>query len=123
MTTLTEGRHTAEFLLSEANGNRSRDHAKIASGAGKLVPGQVLGKITASGKYVAHAPAASNGSETAVAILYAAVDATSADAPAVIVARDAEVKRVELTYNVATDTDAEFAAVHASLASVGIVVR
>lgn len=123
MPTLTEGRHAAEFILSEATGTRSRDNVKIASGAGKLVPGQILGKVTASGKYVAHAPAASNGSEAAVAILYAAVDATSADAAAVIVARDAEVKRGELTYNAATDTDAEILAVHASLASVGIIVR
>lgn len=123
MATLTEGRVTAAYILTEAAGMRSRDHAKIASGAGKLEPGTILGKITASGKFVAHAPAASDGSQTAVAILYSAVDATSADAAAVISARDCEVKGPELIYNAATDTAAEIAAVHASLAANGIIVR
>ncbi|HRD79034.1 MAG TPA: head decoration protein [Hyphomicrobiaceae bacterium] len=123
MATLTEGRVTAAYILSESAGMRSRDHAKIASGAGKLEPGAILGKVTASGKYVPHAPAAADGSQTAVAILYSAVDATAADAAAVITARDAEVKGAELIYNAATDTQPEKDAVHATLAANGIIVR
>ena len=123
MPTLTEGRVTAAYILTEANGLRSRDRATIASGAGKLEPGAILGKVTASGKLVPHAPAASDGSQTAVAILYSAVDATSADAAAVITARDSEVKKDELVYNAATDTQPEKDAVHASLAANGIIVR
>lgn len=123
MSTLTEGRVTAAFILTEANGLRSRDHAVVASGAGKVDSGAVLGKVTASGKFVPHAPAANDGSETAAAILYSAVDATDADAGAVIVARDAEVKKDELVLNAATDTDNEKAAVYAALASKGIIVR
>lgn len=123
MATLTEGRVTAAYILSEASGMRSRDHAKVASGAGNVEPGAILGKVTASGKYVPHAPAATDGSETAVAILYSAVDATSADAPCVITARDSEVKKDELIYNAATDTQGEKDAVHASLAANGIIVR
>ncbi|WP_024275970.1 head decoration protein [Hyphomicrobium sp. 802] len=123
MTTLTEGRHTAEYLLSEAEGHRSRDNIKIASGAGVVDPGTVLGKITASGKYVPHAPTATDGSQTAVAINYARVDATTADVVAAAHTRDCEVRADALVLNVATDTDAEKAAVFASLASVGIVVR
>jgi ABC-type nitrate/sulfonate/bicarbonate transport system substrate-binding protein len=123
MGTMTEGPRTAEFILSEANGLRSRDTIKIASGAGKVLPGAVLGKITASGKFVPHAPAAADGSQNAVAVLYAAVDATAADAVGVAVTRDAEVKVSELILNAATDTDPEKVAVYASLASVGIVVR
>lgn len=42
---LTEGRHPAEFIVSEANGRRSRDVVTVASGAGVLVPGTVLGKL------------------------------------------------------------------------------
>lgn len=123
MATLTEGRVTAAYILSEASGLRSRDNAKIASGAGKVEPGTILGKVTASGKFVPHAPAASNGSEVAVAILYAAVDATAADAACVVSARDCEVKKDELIYAAATDTQPEKDAVHASLAANGIIVR
>lgn len=123
MATLTEGRVTAAYILTEANGLRSRDQAKIASGAGKLEPGAVLGKVTASGKYKPHAPAANDGTETAVAILYSAVDATDADALCVITARDCEAKKDELVYHADTNTDGEKAAVHASLATVGIIVR
>jgi len=44
MTTLTEGRYTGEFLVSEASGARSRDEILIT--AGKLDPGTVLGRVT-----------------------------------------------------------------------------
>ena len=123
MATLTEGRVTAAYILTEANGLRSRDAAVIASGAGKVEPGAVLGQVTASGKYAKHYPAANDGSETAAAILYAAVDATDADAACVITARDSEVKKDELVLNAATDTDNEKAAVYAALATKGIIVR
>ena len=61
MATLTEGKHTAEYLLSEAEGHRSRDNIKIASGSGVVKVGTVLGKVTASGKYAPHAPAEKAG--------------------------------------------------------------
>ncbi len=41
MTTFTEGRHAAEFVLSEANHNRSRDNIVIAASQ-TIVPGQIL---------------------------------------------------------------------------------
>lgn len=44
MTALTEGRHTAEFILSEANAKRSRDTGVLLTG-NVVVPGQVLGKL------------------------------------------------------------------------------
>lgn len=46
---------------------------------GDLAAGTVLGKITASGKYVAYNDGASNGSEVAVGILVNDVDASSED--------------------------------------------
>lgn len=55
------------------------DSITIASGAGVLARGTVLGKVTASGKYIKSATAASDGSQTPVAILADTVDATSAD--------------------------------------------
>jgi len=54
----------------------------IASGAGVLAKGTVLGKITASGKYTAYNNGASDDSEVAKLILAEDVDATSADVKA-----------------------------------------
>ena len=45
MSILTEGRHTAEFLVSEAEDNRSRETVTVASGQ-DLDAGAVLGKLT-----------------------------------------------------------------------------
>ena len=50
MTVLNENPHDGNFILSEDDeGRLSRDSVIIASGAGKLQPGIVLGKLTASG--------------------------------------------------------------------------
>lgn len=51
----------------------------IVSGAGALVRGTVLGKITSGGKYTTSLQAAGDGSETPEAILLEDVDATAAD--------------------------------------------
>ena len=48
MTVLLENPHDGNFILSEDNeGRLSRDTIVIASGAGALLPGTVLGKQTA----------------------------------------------------------------------------
>ena len=53
MTVLTQGMQPLEFLISEANSSRSRDQATVTiAGAVALPSGTVLGKITATGKYV-----------------------------------------------------------------------
>lgn len=97
MTILQEGIHTAEFIVSEANGSRSRDTVTLAQD-NDLVAGAVLGKVSASGEYTEHDPSAADGSETAAAVLYDAVDSTGEAMPAVIIARDAEVDGALLTY-------------------------
>jgi flagellar hook assembly protein FlgD len=51
----------------------------IVSGAGVLVRGTVLGKITASGKYTTSLSASSDGSQTPDAILAVDVDASASD--------------------------------------------
>lgn len=43
---LTEGLHTGEFIVSEANGTRSREEVTLTALAAALPVGQVLGKIT-----------------------------------------------------------------------------
>ena len=45
MTVLIEGLHPGAFLMTEANGQRSRENITIASGAGIVAPGSVLGRV------------------------------------------------------------------------------
>lgn len=97
MTVLTEGKNTAEFLKSEGNADISREEVTIAAAAGAMVAGTVVGKITASGKYVAYDNGAADGSEVAAGVLYRGVADSAADQQAVIIARLAEVKEDELT--------------------------
>lgn len=115
MTLKQEGKHTAEFLLSEGNGSISREQIVIAAAAGAMDEGTVLGKITATGKYVAYSDAANDGSQVAVAVLYRAVPDLAADQNAVAIVRQAEVMAADLT---GLDTPAR-----ADLAAVGIICR
>jgi hypothetical protein len=114
---LTQVARNEEFLLSEANGTRSRETVTIVSGTAALGAGAVLGKITASGKYQDYDAGESNGAETAVAVLCAPVDASAGDVAGVAIVRDAEVSTDELDY---TGTEAT---VLANLLTVGIVGR
>ena len=123
MTILTEGKHAASFILSEASGMRSRDTITIVSGAGVVLAGTVLGKITASGKYTPSTVAAADGSQTAAAVNIYEVDATSADVEVAGITRDAEVNKNELTFAADADTAPEQAAKLVSLATVGIIAR
>lgn len=102
-----------EFLVSEANGNRSRESVTLTGGP--YLPGQVLGKVTASGKYTAYSSGASNGTQTAAAVLYGAADGSGADVSAAVIARDAEVSEALLT---GADADAL-----ADLIAAGIIPR
>ena len=123
MTVLSEDRfQTAHYIISEAAGFRSRDPIVIASGAGVLKPGAVLGKVTASEKYVAYDPDAETGEEVAAAILYEGCDATSTDVRRTATVRDTEVHADVLVWGDEI-TDPEKTAALASLASVGIIGR
>ena len=97
MPVLNEGRYAGEFLVSEGNGRISREIITVLSGQ-TLQAAAVLGKVTASGKYKALAPAAVDGSEAAAGILYDAVDASAADAEGVAIVRLAEVNAAELVW-------------------------
>lgn len=119
---------TACYLVSEANGTRSRDVVTLAEGVVRN-PGTVLGKVAATGKYVPVDPAngtgegeTPDGSHIAVAVLFAAVDATVGDKPAVITARDAEVEAAALIWPAAITPTQKTAAL-GQLAAVGIVAR
>jgi|AACY02.2.fsa_nt_gi hypothetical protein len=119
MAVKTEKPHAGEFLVSEANGYRSREEVTFASGTPALEAGEIVAKLDSGGKWTAFDEDASNGSETGLGVLYAAVDASAADAQGVVIVRDAEVKGELLTVQ-----DGETLSVaKADLAAVGIILR
>ena len=123
MTTLSEPKHAGGFLVWEVLRDYTRETVTIASGAGKLAPGTVLGKITTGGKYTGLAPAATNGSQNAASILWAGVDATDADAPGVVILRGpAIVNRHELVFPDGA-TEAQITTATTALAALGIILR
>ncbi|WP_375791185.1 head decoration protein [Bradyrhizobium sp. vgs-9] len=122
MPTFNEGRHPAEFLLSEANGQRSRGNITIGASQ-TIVPGQVLGQITASGNWVMHDPAAADGSQTAGAVaLYGAVTAAGATTQISAIVREAEVNGKTLTYKAGL-TQPQITQIATDLAGKQILVR
>ena len=122
-TTFTETSHPAEFVLTEANGQRSRDNITIVSGAGVVKVGTVLGKITSGGKYTPSPATGSDGSQTGVAINLYQVDATSADVAVAAITRDAEVNKNLLVYEATVDDATKKGAKNTELAAVGIIAR
>lgn len=121
MGTQSETNHTAEFLLSEGNGSISREAITVVSGQ-NLQAGTVLGKITASGKMTAYDDDNVDGSQTAVGILYADVDASAGDMTGVMIARMAEVSDAKLTW-AGTNDAPDIAAGKADLAALNIIIR
>lgn len=61
MSIKTEGVHAGEFLLSEANGTRSRKEVIITAGAGILAAGTLIAMITAANAAVATAGGGNTG--------------------------------------------------------------
>lgn len=115
-------RRTGHYIVSEANGHRSREVGVIASGSGKLEAGTVLGQVTATKKFKPLAPAATDGTQTAAAILFEGCDATAADVRRTITARDCEVQAAVLAWP-AGITDPQKTAALAALAALGIAAR
>ena len=121
MPAITEGRHAAEFMISEAPGHRSRDTGTLASGS-KLQAGTVLGQSTTTGDFKALNLDSTAGYETPAAILYDNVDATGGDKTVTLIARDAEVDGGAMTYPAGITAEDKQAAIDA-LAAAGIIVR
>jgi hypothetical protein len=112
-----------DVVKTEGPNRYSRDEVVIASGSGVVDVGAVLGRITASGKYKPLTPGASDGSEVARRISLEKVDATSADAPRVVVlSRHAEVVQQALVWAGGV-TDGQKATALSQLETVGIVAR
>jgi len=64
MTIKTEGAYAGEFLLSEANGTRSREEVVIGAGSGVLVAGTLIALITASNALTPTADSGNTGNGT-----------------------------------------------------------
>lgn len=71
------GAHTHDNLIGGTAVNMVTE--SIVLDTGNLTRGAVLGRITATGKYVLSASAATDGSQTPVAILAEDTDASAAD--------------------------------------------
>ena len=123
MSILTETNHAGGFLVWEVLRDYTRETVTIASGAGRLEPGTVLGKITTGGKFTKLTPAATNGSQNAAGILWAGVDASAADSPGVVVLRGpALVNRHEIIWPEGA-TEAQITAATTALGALGIILR
>lgn len=107
----TEGKHNAEFLISEANGTLSREVGTLDASAGALTPGTLLGRVTATAKLKAYSNAASDGSETCVGVLYAHAPDLAVDQKVTYIARSAEVRLASLT-GLDTAARTDLAALH-----------
>lgn len=122
MTALSEGRHASEFILSEANGNLSREKGTLASGqnlsAGTVLmgPSTALTALTAVGT-------AGDLDGTVIGILIGNVNATSGDTPAAYLARAAEVIDGSLIYPTESTGGGEKVAAVSALKTIGIIVR
>ncbi len=120
----TEAYHAAAFILSEANGQRSRESGTVASGQ-TLKAGEAV--MLSGANLVAHDGSLNTDGTVAtdaVGIVIDAVDASSAAvANVAYIARDAEVNDNLITYPTESTAGGEKAGVVASLKSLGIIVR
>ncbi len=116
-----EGNYLGDWLKFEAGNLYSRDEVVVASGQ-NLATGTVVGAVTASGKVVQLAPAASDGSQNAAGVLAFAVDATGGDKPGVIIARHAIASDKKLVWP-GTITAPQKTAAIAQLKTLGVLVR
>jgi len=123
MTTLVKGPTTGGFLVWEVLRDYTRETVTLASGAGKLTPGTVVGRLTSGGKYTVLTPGASNGSQNAAGLLWDAADASDADAPGVVLVRGpAIVNRHEIVWPEGI-TEGQTNTAIAALTALGIILR
>ncbi|WP_299071985.1 head decoration protein (plasmid) [Vibrio cyclitrophicus] len=116
---IEEKTHAGSHILTEISG-LSRDDAQLSGG--KYLTATVLGEVTASKELVQLAPAASDGSEVAAAILFRGVDASAETKSGVVNARLTAVRASSLVWPDGI-TDAEKTAAIKQLKANHIIVR
>lgn len=117
---LVEKAHRGCFIVSEANGSRSREEINLIKGQ-NLQVGTILGKITESGEYTQYNSTATNGSQTVAGILYDNINATEEDRKAVVIIRDAEIAKDKLIYP--DDSDDTKNKANEELKALGLIIR
>jgi hypothetical protein len=123
MPVLTQPPTMGDVLKYELNPNFTRETVTLLAGTNYRV-GAVLGRITASGKLKLSTAAGTDGAQNAAGMLLDDVDATSADANAVVILRGpAIVSKGALVFDASVDDGAKRAAKHAQLTALGIVPR
>ncbi len=100
----------------------SHVNVTLADGSTDFAEGDTFTFDVLTNEYAIFNAGASDGTEVAKGILFDAVDASSAEARAVMTARDCEVTGDELVWNSGT-TSAQKTAATISLASAGIILR
>ena len=108
---------TASFIVSEANGYRSREQIVVAQG-GLYPDGTIL--QASDGDEVKYEPF--DGGEGALAVLFQTVDARQADVRATGMVRDCELQRAMLKFAGAV-SEADREAAYAGLAAAHVVMR
>lgn len=120
--TITGGAGGTAAVNEQIKGTLTDGGTDFAVGDGFDITVAADTDATDIGQYAEYDPAATNGAQTAVAVLYDGVDATSAAKDCVIVARDAEVNQHELIWKTGL-TDNQKATAGTQLKDQGILVR
>lgn len=124
MSTNTEYGHAAGFILSEANGRRSRDNVTLEGAAGALKAGEVLSVWETGSDTGDHTKLTVGDSarDVAVCISINDVDNLTAEQSIAVIKRDCEVNGNELVWPDGI-TDNQKATAITQLATLGIIVR
>lgn len=125
MTVVATSVHTLSNVVKHEYGADfayCRELVTVNDAAGTLAVGTVLGKITASGKYVRALQTASDGSAVAAAVVWEAKDipATTDTQVLCLVRGPSGVSKGGLVLDATYDTAPEKAVVYASLNALGI---
>lgn len=121
MNILKDSPGAGHFILSQANGYRSRQRVNFGPGQ-TIKAGQLYGVVTASKLAVKLDPGAADGSQTAAGIAFDDVVTTTASVEGVGIERDAEVAQVRLIWDPAV-TEPQKVAALATLAGKGVIAR
>ena len=125
MTVIATSVHTLTNVVKHEYGADfayCREAVTVNDTAGTLAIGTVLGKVTVTGKYKRAVQSASDGSQNAAAIVYAAktIPGTTDTAVLCLVRGPSGVSKAGLVLDATYDLQAEKDAVYASLNALGI---
>lgn len=120
MPTFNEPIRDLEFLISEGNGQISRDQVTIAAAAPAMVAGTVVARLS-GGEWTLYNNAGSGGAEVAAGVLAYGVPDSAGTQIATVIRRDAEVKAAMLNWGANDATG--ITAGTADLAALNILVR